>query len=245
MFDNVEGIVRRQMVLFFCVDVSGSMSGEKIGTVNNTMREVLPDLKGIGGSDVDLKIAVLKFSHGAEWVTPKPVSVDEGFQWTALGADGPTALGATCKELAKKMSQTEFLNAPSASVAPAVFLLSDGSPTDDFEGGISTLNANKWFKYAIKVAIAIGDDADLDILAKFTGSKEAVILTHNAEQLRKWIKFVSVTSSQIGSKSTPTSNGQPESKQSVVINAIQQQAQEMQASGDAALAAPDDSWGGA
>jgi uncharacterized protein YegL len=62
IFDKVEGIVKRQMVLFFIVDTSGSMMGTKIGTVNTAIREVLPELKGIGGSDVDLKIACLKFS---------------------------------------------------------------------------------------------------------------------------------------------------------------------------------------
>jgi len=243
MFDNVEGIVRRQMVLFFVVDVSGSMGGEKIGTLNNTMREVLPELQGIGGADVDLKIAVLKFSNGTEWVTSSPVSVDSGYQWSPLTAEGCTDLGAACKKLAEKMSKDQFLNSPSASVAPAVFLLSDGEPTDDFIGGISTLKANKWFKNSIKVALAIGDDANKDVLAEFTGSIEAVVTAHNAEQLKKWIRFVSVTSSQVGSKSSAvSSSGEPELKQNAVQEAIQQEAQDMQQSGDAALAAPDDTW---
>jgi uncharacterized protein YegL len=44
IFDKVEGIVKRQMVLFFIVDTSGSMMGTKIGTVNTAIREVLPEL---------------------------------------------------------------------------------------------------------------------------------------------------------------------------------------------------------
>ena len=54
MFDDVEGIVKRQMVLFFVVDTSGSMQGTKIGAVNTAIREVLPELKDAGGSDIDL-----------------------------------------------------------------------------------------------------------------------------------------------------------------------------------------------
>ena len=45
MFDDIEGIVKRQMVLFFVVDTSGSMQGTKIGAVNTAIREVLPELK--------------------------------------------------------------------------------------------------------------------------------------------------------------------------------------------------------
>ena len=43
MFDDVEGIVKRQMVLFFVVDTSGSMQGTKIGAVNTAIREVLEE----------------------------------------------------------------------------------------------------------------------------------------------------------------------------------------------------------
>ena len=35
-------IARRTMVLFFVVDTSGSMMGEKIGSVNDAIRETVP-----------------------------------------------------------------------------------------------------------------------------------------------------------------------------------------------------------
>lgn len=46
-----------------------------------------------------------------------------------------------------------------------------------------------------------GEDADLDILAQFTGDPDSVVTAHNGEALAKLIKFVAVTSSQIGSRS--------------------------------------------
>jgi uncharacterized protein YegL len=219
IFDKVEGIVKRQMVLFFVVDVSGSMEGTKIGTVNTAIREVLPELQDIGGSDVDLKIACLKFSSGCEWMHPSPVPV-ENFQWNNLAANGVTDMGAAFKELVSKMSKDKFLNAPSASVAPAIFLMSDGEPTDDYESGLAALQQNNWYKYAIKAAVAIGEDANIDVLKKFTGNSEAVLIVHTPEALRKMIRFVSVTSSQIGSKSQPMQNGQVESKQDAMIDQI-------------------------
>jgi len=219
IFDKVEGIVKRQMVLFFIVDTSGSMEGTKIGAVNTAIREVIPELKGIGGSDVDLKIACLKFSSGCSWMHTSPVPV-ENFQWNNLSAEGVTDFGAACKELSDKMAKEKFLSAPSASVAPAIFLMSDGEPTDDYKNGLAELQKNNWYKYAIKVAVAIGDDANIDVLKEFTGNIEAVITVHTPEALRKMIRFVSITSSQIGSKSQPMQNGQIESKQDAMIDQI-------------------------
>ena len=219
MFDDVEGIVKRQMVLFFVIDTSGSMQGTKIGAVNTAIREVLPELKNAGGSDVDLKIACLTFSSGCEWLYPTPIA-SESFQWQNLDSYGVTDLGEACRELSKKLSKNVFLKAPSASVAPAIFLMSDGEPTDDYESGLALLKKNNWFKYAIKVAVAIGDDANKDILAKFTGNTEAVITVHTPEALKKWIRKVSITSSEIGSRSQPSSDGEIQSKQDAMIDEI-------------------------
>lgn len=116
MFDDIDGIVKRQMVLFFVVDTSGSMQGTKIGAVNTAIREVLPELKDAGGADIDLKVACLTFSSGCQWMYPTPIASDS-FQWTTVDADGVTDLGAACRELNDKLSKNGFLKAPSGSVA--------------------------------------------------------------------------------------------------------------------------------
>lgn len=220
MFDDVEGIVKRQMVLFFVIDTSGSMvKNNRIGIVNNTIRELLPELQDAGGADVDLKVACLTFSNGCRWMYPTPIAA-ESFQWNNVEADGVTDLGAACRELCEKMSKNGFLQAPSGSVAPAILLMSDGDPTDDFDSGLNQLKQNNWFKYAIKFAIAIDDDVNTDVLAKFTGNIEAVIKACTPEALKKWIRIISITSSQIGSKSQPATDGQIQSKQDAMIDKI-------------------------
>ena len=49
-------IARRTMVLFFVVDTSGSMMGEKIGSVNDAIRETVPDLKDLSSRNQDAAI---------------------------------------------------------------------------------------------------------------------------------------------------------------------------------------------
>ena len=88
------------------------------------------------------------------------------------------------------------------SFAPAIFLLSDGEPTDNYKHGLEKLKQNNWFKKAIKVAVAIGEDANKTVLADFTGNVESVITVHTPEALKKWSQFVRVRASEIGSKSS-------------------------------------------
>ena len=42
LLDDVESVPRRTMTLFFVIDTSGSMVGNKIGAVNDAVINVLP-----------------------------------------------------------------------------------------------------------------------------------------------------------------------------------------------------------
>ena len=200
--EAVEAIPRKIMVLFFLVDTSGSMSGSKIGAVNTAIEEVLPELKDLSQSNADaqIKIAALQFSNGASWLTPEPANA-EIYRWNYLDAAGSTDMGAALLELNSKLSIKAFMRETTGSFAPVLYLLSDGEPTDDFQNGLEELRKNNWFKHAIKAAIAIGDDANKQTLAAFTGSMESVLEVHNSAMLKKMVKFVSLRSSQIASRS--------------------------------------------
>lgn len=227
VYDEAVTVPRRTMVLFFIVDTSGSMSGSKIGAVNTAIEEVLPELVDISkeNADAQIKIAAMDFSTGCRWITPAPIEA-ENFTWNYLDASGVTDLGEACIKLNEKLSRNEFMNDVVGSFAPAIFLLSDGAPTDDYIKGLSKLKENNWFKKAIKVAVAIGDDADVSVLEEFTGNSESVLTVHTPEALKKMIRFVSVTASQIGSKSSQvgltSSSNDVESKQEAFIENLKQ-----------------------
>ncbi len=208
IYDGAVEVARRTMTLFFVVDASGSMDGSKMGTLNAAVEEVIPEIRKISGENADaaIKIAVLEFSSGARWITPAPMDAED-FTWSFLDADGLTDFGEACKALNEKLSRKAFMSDAAGSFAPAIFLLSDGEPTDDYKPELEKLKKNNWFRKAIKVAVAIGDDANRDVLGEFTGNKEAVLTVHTPEALAKMIRFVSVTASQIGSKSTGVGKG--------------------------------------
>lgn len=227
LLDQAVEIPRKTMILFFVVDVSGSMDGDKIASLNDGIREVIPDIREISANNADaiIKVAILSFSSGAQWLTPMPADL-ENFNWIDLEADGVTDLGEACRELNSKLSKDAFLQDAVGNFAPVILLFSDGGPTDDYEQSLSELKQNKWFKAGIKIAFAIGDDADKNVLAEFTGNKETVLSIMNKSMMKRMIRFVSVTSSKIGSKKAG-SNGGAVSKQEEVAAAIQSEVQEI------------------
>jgi uncharacterized protein YegL len=231
--DAVE-IPRRTMVLFFVIDTSGSMVGSKLGAVNTAIEEVIPAIKEISdeNADAQIKIAVLEFSSGARWITSNGPMELEQFHWNDLESAGVTDLGAACKALNEKLSTKAFMKEATGSFAPAIFLLSDGEPTDDWQSALTTLKENKWFKTAVKVAVAIGDDANKEVLKEFTGTMEAVLVSYNAVTLKKMIKFVSVRASQVASKTSNANSGGDEQKQAELNAGIQELNADIAASPD-------------
>ena len=239
LLDN-ESVPRRKMTLFFLIDKSGSMCGSKIGCVNDAIVNVLPMIGEISNEnpDAEINVAALEFSTDVQWKYSKPIDAND-FKWQDVQAEGLTSLGAACEELNRKLSRNGgFMSSPSGCYAPAIILLSDGGPTDNYAAGLSALQNNAWFKNAIKVAIAIGDDADKNILKEFTGNMEAVITVHNLEALKAMIRIIAVTSSQIGSKSTTATDA---SKQEQVIEQINKAAADVDGA-DSAVAPTGDTY---
>jgi uncharacterized protein YegL len=112
----------------------------------------------------------------------------------------------------------------SASYAPVFFLMTEGDPNDDYRTHLAKLQKNGWFKASTKVALAIGDDANDQVLMEFTGSKEAVVRVSDGanagEKLAKMVQFIAITSSQVAS--TPAEAGdktKQEQLEEVISNA--------------------------
>lgn len=221
LFDSVAPSARRIMTLFYVVDSSGSMSGEKIGMVNQAMQDAvvkdLPELD-VANDDAEINVAILEFNSGCKWITPEtgPVALGD-VRWNKVNAGGLTDLGAACLELDKKLSIETFMKSSTGAFAPVFLLMSDGGPTDNWEAGLNQLKTNKWFKNAIKIAIAIGDDADEDVLAAFTGNKESVIRVADTAVLGKLIRKVSYIASKQQSQSKASGTDTTPEKRSAEI----------------------------
>ena len=210
LLDQVTPSPRKIMTLFYVVDTSGSMTGDKIGSVNSAMEEAitvdLPDIS-TANDDAEIRVAIMQFSSGCSWITPSsgPIGIGDVI-WNDFHPSGLTDLGAACVELDKKLSRNEFLESQTGAYAPVILLFSDGGPTDNWENGLEQLKKNNWFKHAIKIAIAIGEDADKTVLATFTGTPESVIAVNDKHTLKALIRKVSVRASEFQSHSKQASD---------------------------------------
>lgn len=195
---------RRVLNLFLMIDTSGSMDGEKIAAVNDAIRNVLPILSTVNDDnpDAEIKISALTFASNNSWVNPKPVEISD-FKWVDQTAEGWTCMGDAIRELNRQLSHKHgFLTSASGSFAPVIIMLSDGAPTDDFNGAMTDILANNLFRHATKIAIAIGSDADVNVLKTFTGNAELVFRVQNIDALKTIIKATVVTSSMVASRSS-------------------------------------------
>jgi uncharacterized protein YegL len=166
------------------------MQGEKIQQLNFAIKEAIPAMVKAADENPNAQVLVraIRFSSGTSWHISQPTDV-KNFQWPDLTADGLTDMGQAMKLLADalKVSKMEERGLP-----PVLVLISDGQPTDDFASGLKALMDEPWGKKAVRVAIAIGGDADIEQLQQFIGHKEIKPLqANNPGSLVKYIKWVS------------------------------------------------------
>ena len=190
-------LAARPLHFFWVVDCSGSMFGEKIGIVNDTITRVLPDMKDEADNNpnAQLLIRALKFATGASWLTAAPVSIND-YVWEDLDANGVTDLGQAFDLLSAQLSVDEL---GTRALPPVIVLLTDGYPTDNYKKSLDNFKQLPWAKKAVKIAISIGQDADDDVLYDFTGNKELVLQANNASMLAKMIKWASTAISAVSS----------------------------------------------
>lgn len=208
-----DGITRQQLHLVFVIDNSGSMSGDKIGAVNNAIRDVMAIMPEIQEDtmDAEIRISALTFNDDSKWVYPEPKGATE-FRWNDITADGGTDYSKAYDELSKFLcKESKGGHMPEiGGVAPILLLMTDGLPTSyDWEEHLNALKKKGWFRVALKYALAIGIDSDeaMDVLTKFTGNPETVLKTYTAEALRKAIHVIAVTASRVKSNSASMHSG--------------------------------------
>jgi uncharacterized protein YegL len=184
-------LATRPLHFIWLCDSSGSMAtGGKIQSLNTAIRDSIPAMRQAADDNPNAEVLVraLRFGSGAQWHVPTPTRVAD-FQWPDLRADGVTDLGRAL------LMVTEQLKIPpmtDRALPPVLVLLSDGMPTDDYQTGLQAMLNEPWGKKAVRIAIAIGQDADLDVLQKFIANPELKPLqANNAENLVHHIRWAS------------------------------------------------------
>jgi uncharacterized protein YegL len=198
-------LARRPLHFFWITDSSGSMAADnKIQSLNNAIRESVPHMQAAADENPQAEVLVraITFSNGAKWHIAQPTPI-ETFKWVNLKADGLTDMGKAFMMVADQLKMPPMTD---RALPPVLVLVSDGEPTDDYNAGLKALLAEPWGRRAARLAIAIGADANMDVLQKFIGHAEVKPLqANNAEMLVRYIRWVStaVLSSAVNPPSQP------------------------------------------
>ena len=201
-------IANRPLHFIFLADCSTSMSGGKIQALNHAIREAIPHMREVakGNPNAEVLVRAIRFSAGAQWHVSQPTNVDE-FEWTDLSANGSTDMG---RALLLVTEALKISSMPERALPPVLVLVSDGQPTDNFKGGLQALMAEPWGKKAVRLAIAIGQDADTSVLQEFIGHAEIQPLqANNAEDLVNYIRWASTAVLQAASAPASRVSGAP------------------------------------
>jgi len=184
-------LASRPLHFFWICDCSGSMQADgKIQSLNNAIKEALPHMQHAAEENPNAQVFVraARFSDGAQWHVAAPTPVAD-FRWHDLKAAGMTDMGKALRMVAEQLRIPPMSD---RALPPILVLVSDGQPTDDYAGAVRELLDLPWGKRAVRIAVAIGADADQDALQVFIANPEIPVLqANNAETLVNYIRWAS------------------------------------------------------
>ena len=191
----------RPLPVIVLADVSGSMGVDgKIQALNHAVREMLDAFQDESDLRAEIHVAVMTFGGTARTHMQLEPARDAG--WHDLGANGGTPMGAAF-ELARELVEDRTI-IPSRAYRPTIVLVSDGQPTDAWQEPLQALLGSERGGKAFRMALAIGADADHDVLQAFLADPEArVYRADEARQIRQFFHLVTMSVSSRSRSANP------------------------------------------
>lgn len=195
----------RPLPVILLADVSGSMGVDgKIQALNHAVREMMEAFQDESDLRAEIHVSVITF--GGEAKTHVPLSKASNAAWSDLAARGGTPMGAAF-DLAREMIEDRSI-VSSRAYRPTIVLVSDGQPTppgSEQEPLRKLLDSERGGK-AFRMALAIGADADHNVLQAFLADPEArVYQADEARQIRQFFQLVTMSVSSRSRSANPNS----------------------------------------
>jgi tellurium resistance protein len=204
----------RRLPVFFLIDVSESMVGAPIESVQNGMRTIVQDLRTDPYALETAFLSVISFAGKSKVLSP--LTELYKFYPPVFPIGGGTSLGNALSSLMEEMDKTlvPTTEAQKGDWKPIVFLFTDGTPTDDYALAFARWN-QKYRSKANLVAISIGDNVNTQMLGQISDNVLRLNETDEStfSAFFKWItasiKATSISVSDLSDDSVklaPTSN---------------------------------------
>lgn len=178
--NDLDRIPKRIRLIIYILDMSESMKGEKLELIKAALVNDFKELNSHKNDDVEFRIQIMTFNSEVKWI-PEDGPSDISNIIESIGlleAKGITNVGYALGELNKKLTRRELLNGFECLVLPIpiIVFVADGYATDFYQDSLNELRKNQRYTHALKMGLALGDDADYSMVKSVTND-DAVHMT--------------------------------------------------------------------
>ena len=198
----------RRLPIYLLLDCSASMAGAPIQAVQMGVETFAREVQQERYSSETVHVGIITFASTAQMVTNGLVPIGQ-FQPPQLSAGGGTSLGAALRLLQQSLDRDlrvkKTTEDKKADWKPLVFILTDGEPTDEWEGPRSELLNRSQGKLFGIITVGCGPRVNEKTLKDIsTGS--AFRMDDDDASFREFFKWVSM-SVQTASRSVSQPGG--------------------------------------
>ncbi len=193
----------RALPVIILADTSGSMSVEgKDEALNEAIQNMVSTFKQESARQAEIHVGLITFGgESAEMHLPlAKASEIEAMQ--PLTASGRTPMGHAFELATEVLEDKEIIT--SRDYRPVLILLSDGIPTDSWQAGLERLTNSERGQKASRFAMAIGAEANIDVLEAFNNDLEAPVFKGNeARDIHRFFRAVTMSVTARSQSRTP------------------------------------------
>jgi uncharacterized protein YegL len=183
--------LERRLPVYLLLDCSESMVGDGIAAVQQGLRQLLLDLHSDPHALETVWVSMITFSDQARQIMPLSELV--GIRAPKLSIRPGTSLGSALKLLEECIAREVRTHSAQAKGdwKPLVFLLTDGSPTDDWEESAAPVRevGASGAKKLNLIAIGCGEDVDPLVLAEL--SDTVLMMSDQPGDFRSLFQWIS------------------------------------------------------
>ena len=204
----------RYYPVILLLDVSGSMDGEPIKALHDAVTEMVNSFAAQRTREKMIKVAIITFGGDNANLhltyTDAPDLQANGMPH--FNANGMTPLGDALKK-AKTLIEDKSTT-PGKWYCPAVVVVSDGAPNDEWQRPLQDFINNGRTAKCIRIGVPIGTGADVNMMERFTGDRAMIFYAQDVSSIADAFKNVALSISKSHDKAK-TIDAQPTVKRDI------------------------------
>lgn len=181
------------------LDVSGSMAGKPLAELNRGLVEYRNELQADPLASRRVEVAIVTFGGAVR--TACGFTTADAFQPPVLSESGDTPMGAAIEQALAMVQQRKqaYRDNGIAYFRPWVFLITDGVPTDHWQGAAEKVKEQEEMRGVCFFAVGV-EGADMEVLAKISVRQPLKLQGLRFRDLFQWLSSSqrSVSQSQPG-----------------------------------------------